>query len=168
MGSGGGGPKNIGDIHSLIRKAKEELQKGAGAGKRNVFISFAYEDISEVNLLRGQAKNENVPLEFNDWSVSEGFDSDRAAYIKQKIRERIEQSSVTIVFLSSKTAKSSWVNWEIDESLRQGKGVIAMYSGDKAPKSIPDAISKNKIRMVPWKHETLMKEIDRLAKKHGI
>jgi len=43
--------------------------------KRNVFISFVAEDLNEVNLLRGQARNENSDLEFSDWSLSEPFDS---------------------------------------------------------------------------------------------
>ena len=89
-GSSGGGPTRIGNVQSLIEQAKAELK-----GKRNVFISFAMEDLGEVNLLRGQAKNENSPIEFNDWSVSEPYDSERAEYIKQRISERILQSSVT-------------------------------------------------------------------------
>jgi len=56
-----------------------------------VFLSFAHEDINEVNLLRGQAKDEGSAIEFNDWSVREPFDSRRADYIKQKIGERIAQ-----------------------------------------------------------------------------
>jgi len=41
-----------------------------------------------VNLLRGQARNENSDLEFSDWSLSEPFDSKNAEYIKRGIRER--------------------------------------------------------------------------------
>src|SRR6266850_930921 len=109
MGSGGGGePRGIGDMKSLIEQAKKELHKSEKEGRKNVFISFAREDINEVNLLRGQAKNEKAPFEFNDWSVSEPYDSERALYIKQKIRERIAQSSLTVVYLSDKTSQSNW------------------------------------------------------------
>ena len=121
MGGGGGSSRSIGNIQSLVDKAKEELRKGDQAGKRNVFISFAYEDIDTVNLLRGQAKSDNSPIEFNDWSVSEPINSDRAPYIKQKISERIAQSSLTVVFLSNTTSKSEWVAWEIEESLKKGR-----------------------------------------------
>ncbi len=65
MGGGGGGPGYIGNVQSLIDKAKKELMAGEQQGKRNVFLSFAYEDVTYVNLLRGQARNENVALEFN-------------------------------------------------------------------------------------------------------
>ena len=150
MGGGGGGSSSIGDIQSLVDRAKQELRKSEQGEKRNVFISFAYEDINEVNLLRGQAKSENSPIEFNDWSVSESINSERAPYIKQKIAERIEQSSLTVVFLSNSTSKSDWVAWEIEESLRRGKQVLGVYPQDSKPKSYPDSIKAHKIKCVVW------------------
>jgi len=151
MGGGGGGSSSIGNIQSLVDKAKQELRKSEQQGeKRNVFISFAYEDINQVNLLRGQAKNENSPLEFNDWSVSEPFESERAAYIRQKIAERIEKSSLTVVFLSDATAKSKWVGWEIEKSIEMGKHVLGVYPQDSKPTSLPEPIAKNGIKCVPW------------------
>lgn len=161
MGGGGGGPKNIGDIRSLIEHAKRELREGEKQGRRNVFISFAYEDLDKVNLLRGQAKNEKMPIEFNDWSVSVPIDSERASYIKQKIGERISQSSLTVVYLSDKAAKSRWIQWEIEESLKRGKHVIGIFPGKTSPSSLPAAIKQNKIKCVPW--AKLAETIDKIG-----
>jgi len=144
MGGGGGGSRSIGDIKSLIEKAKEKLKEESG--RKNVFISFDYDDNNEVNLLRGQAKNDNLPIEFNDWSVKEPINSERAEYIKQKITDRINQSSLTVVYLSDKTAGSDWVKWEIEKSIELGKKVIGVYKGDVPPSNIPSGISKS----VPW------------------
>lgn len=149
MGTGGG-PRKIGDVKSLIDRAKEELRHGEAPPRRSVFISFAYDDIDEVNLLRAHAKNERSPIEFNDWSVSEPIDSDRAPYVKQKIRERIAQSSVTVVFLTDKTRQSEWVAWEIQESLARDKHVIGVFAGDKPPAKLPEVVTANKIKCVPW------------------
>ena len=150
MGGGGGGSSSIGDIQSLVDRAKQELRKSEQGERRNVFISFAYEDINEVNLLRAHSKNENSPIEFNDWSVSEPINSERAPYIKQKILERIEQSSMTVVFLSNATARSEWVAWEIKESLKKGKHVVGVYPQDSKPKTFPDLIKECKIKCVAW------------------
>lgn len=150
MGGGGGGSRSIGNVQSLIDRAKKELREGENQGRRNVFISFDYEDIDNVNLLRAHAKNENSPIEFNDWSVSEPIDSERAPYIKQKIAERIAQSSLTVVYLSDKTSSSKWVEWEIEESLKRGKHVIGVYPEGTKPGKLPDSISHNKIKCVPW------------------
>jgi len=149
---GGGGSSNsssLGDTSQLEERAKEILQQG-DTGRRNVFISFAYEDIEIVNLLRGQAKNENSDIEFNDFSIKEPFDSQRAEYIRQKLRERINQCSLTIVYLSTDTPSSAWVKWEVEKSIELGKRVIATHSGEKAPAQIPEFISINKIKILPW------------------
>jgi hypothetical protein len=150
MGGGGGTGGSIGDIQQLVDRAKQELQKGGMTGKRNVFISFSYEDIGVVNLLRGQARNDNVPLVFNDWSVSEPIDSERSPYIKQKISERISQCSATVVFLSDSAAKSSWVDWEIEQTVKQGKHVIGVFPQGSEPTTKPPAFERHGIRAVAW------------------
>lgn len=147
---GGGGSRGIRDVKSLIDRAKKELREGEKLGRKNVFISFAYEDNDEVSLLRGQAKNDNSPVEFNDWSVSEPINSERAVYIKEKISERIAQSSLTVVYLSNNTSSSRWVEWEVEESIKQGKQVIGVHKGKSLPKQLPDFVRKNHVKCVPW------------------
>jgi hypothetical protein len=146
-GGGGGGPGNrLGDIKGLEERARAALREG----KRNVFISFAAEDLDEVNLLRAQAKNEHNDIEFNDHSVKEPYDSNRAAYIKQKISERIERASVCVVYLSKDTAQSKWVRWEVERCLELGKKVVATYAGNRTPANMPDWIRGKGIKAVPW------------------
>ena len=119
-GSTGGNWSRLGNVRSLEEKAREALQ----GGKRNVFISFATEDMDEINLLRGQAKNEKSDIEFNDHSVKAPYNSERAEYIKQKITERIQRCSTTVVYLSENVAQSQWVKWEVEKSRELGKRVI--------------------------------------------
>ena len=147
MGGGSSGSwSRLGDISSLEEKAKEALK----TGKRNVFISFATEDIDDVNLLRAQAKNENSDIEFNDHSVQEPYDSERAAYIKQKITERISRSSICVVYLSEHTAESRWVRWEVETCIELGKQVIAVHPKSGVPKRFPTWVDTNKVKVVPW------------------
>ena len=121
-GSGGGRGLTLDEFKSLEQRAKKSLKGGDGGGKCNVFISFSSDDLDEVNLLRGQAKNENSDIEFNDWSLKEPFDSKKADYIERGIRERIRQCSVTVVYVSEKTANSKWVDWEIRRKPCHGEG----------------------------------------------
>lgn len=162
MGGGGGGEGISRDeekrVAEKVAKAKAELQR-ASEIRRTVFISFAHEDIDEINLLRGQAKNERSDLEFIDRSVRDPYESERAEYIKQRISERIRQSSVTVVYLTPDAAKSSWVNWEIERSLELDKKVIAVHKGENAPASLPKAVSGHDIKIVSW--SDLAAEIDR-------
>ena len=152
------------DQRSLVeRNAKEIIEEVNEEKIRNVFISFDSDDLDEVNLLRGQAKNENSNIEFNDYSLKAPFNSENAEYIKRGIRERIRQSSVTVVYLSDKTADSEWVDWEIRESLAMGKGVLAMHKGDTPPKRLPKAIIENNIKVLPWKQQLINEAIQEQA-----
>lgn len=167
MGGGGWSPPERKDLKKLEQLAREKLRGESSPDRRNVFISFDYEDVQDVNLLRGQAKNENSDLVFNDWSLKEPFNSKRAEYIKKGISQKIENSSVTVVYISNNTANSRWVNWEVNQSLKLGKGVVAVYRGDSPPARMPKAISGNldKVTLQKWEHKGLAKAIEDAAKK---
>jgi hypothetical protein len=147
-------------LKELSQTAKEALSKADEPQRRSVFISFASEDLDEVNLLRGQAKNEKSGFDLIDRSLQEPFDSDRAEYIRQGIRQRINQSSVTLVYLSNATADSKWVDWEIRESVRLGKGVVGVYKGGAAPERLPTALLEIKAKIVPWTHDRIANAIE--------
>ncbi len=164
-GSGGGWNFRPEQLDNLERLARQTLRESTEPARRNVFISFDSDDMALVNLLRGQAKNDNIPLEFNDFSLKEPFDSERAEYIKRGIRERIRQASVTIVYLTDNSVKSNWVKWEIEESVKLGKGVIAVYQGDTAPRNIPTILRTLGVKPVKWSAENIMTAIDKAYKK---
>lgn len=165
MGGSTGGGLYGSDIKSLEERVKQKLTEAKSDTSRHVFISFDHEDLNEVNLLRGQAKNDQVDLQFDDHSVKEPFDSTNADYIKRQIREKIDRCSVTVVYLSDKTASSKWVNWEIEESIKRGKGVIGVYKGDKSPANVPPAFQQNGCKTVKWEHAALTKAIEDANKK---
>jgi len=146
MGGGSNGRwSRLGDVRALEEKAKAALQ----GGKRNVFLSFATEDMDEVNLLRAHAKNDKSDIDFNDHSVREPYDSERADYIKRKIGERIGRTSITVVYLSKNTAQSKWVAWEVEKSLELGKKVIAVHPGGSFKGKKPRWLNSS-IKIVAW------------------
>lgn len=165
MGGGGGYGFSPSDKTTLEKKAKERLKEAGETIKRNVFISFSHEDMDEVNLLRGQSKNDSSDLEFSDYSIKEAFNSENAEYIKRQIRGKIEDTSVTIIFLSEKSMKSDWVKWEVAQSIKMGKGVIAVHKGDSPPPNIPTHITDSTSSVVPWKHDAIMAAVDKAAKE---
>jgi hypothetical protein len=165
MGGGGGRGPSKEDLSRLEELARKTLREGAEPSKCNVFISFVSEDINDVNLLRGQAKNESSDIEFNDWSLREPFDSKRAEYIKKGIKDRIERSSVTLVYVSEHTADSKWVDWEIRESVRMGKEVIAVHKGESPPQKVPNALKELKIPIIPWTQKGMAAAIEKASKK---
>jgi hypothetical protein len=121
---------------------------------RNVFISFHIEDESQVNLLRSQAKSENFDIEFRDYSVKEPFDEKW----KTQCRERIAQTSATICMIGPDTANRPAVQWELEESYKQGKKVIGVRISRDRNDPVPQALIDHGSPVVNWD----LKEIQRL------
>jgi len=167
MGDGGGGwtptPSRVSDVDKLQDIARRELEKLAPEPRRRVFLSFRGEDKTLVDLFRGQAKNKNTDLDFIDFSLRAPFNSENAEYIKRGIRERIRQSSVTVVLIAESTYKSEWVDWEIRESVRLGKGVVGVRLKDDSSIRTPDAIEEHGFRVVGWNHAEIRQAIDKAA-----
>ncbi|TAH33672.1 MAG: TIR domain-containing protein [Alphaproteobacteria bacterium] len=171
MGGGSGGGLSTKDIESLESSAKQKLKAATsgndetgGSSCPHVFISFSHDNINDINLFRAQARNDNTELEFDDHSLKEPYDSTNADYIKRGIRDRIDRCSVTIVYLTEDSADSKWVNWEIEESIKRGKGVIGFYSGDSPPKNFPPAFRENNCKAEKWSHEALNRAIEEACK----
>ena len=165
MGGSTGGGTFASDKKRMDEMVKQRLARAKDAVSRHVFIRFDHEDMNEVNLLRGQAKNDATNLQFDDHSVKEPDDSTNADYIKRNIREKIDRSSVTMVYLSEKSASSQWVNWEIEESLKRGEGVIGVYMGETPPAKTPTAFKQNECKAVKWEYAALTKAIEDASKK---
>lgn len=157
--SGSSGPSGISDTKELEDIARKELQKPTPQDRKRVFLSFKGEDKNKVDLLRGQAKNENSELDFIDFSLRAPFNSENAEYIRSGIRERIKQSSVTVVCLTKDTHKSEWVDWEIRESKRLGKKVVGVRMED-GPITTPKAMEENNCKVVNWNHKEINQAIN--------
>lgn len=60
------------------------------------------------------------------------------------------QSSTTVVYLSKNTIDRKWVEWEVTESIKLGKRVVAVYPGANAPSTLPGWIKEHKVKVVAW------------------
>ena len=108
--------------------------------KRRIFISFDHDDTDQVNGFLG-LRNIIDGFEFYNHKLDRRINSTDEDYVKRVIREEyIHPASATVVLVGNKTADSRWVRWEIDESSRQGNGLLAIQlkgSTGRIPAGIP-------------------------------
>lgn len=164
MGGGTGSfttipPKTAEEAEGLFKKAIGGAERGSAEerGTRNAFISFSMSDEAQVNLLRAQAADERFGLEFRDYSVKEPFDEKW----RQQVRERISHTSATIVMIGPDTASRPAVNFEIEESYRQGKKVIGVRIYRDRNDPIPPAMVQHRAPVVNWDMKELQNELDK-------
>lgn len=144
---------------SLFDSAVQEGEKAVQPAepKRNVFISFHVEDEAQVNLLRSQAANQDFDMEFRDYSVKAPFDE---AW-RRRCAERIAQTSMTIVMIGPGTANREAVNWEIEESYRQGKKVIGVRIYRDANHQVPEAMARHGAPIINWSRDEIAAQLRR-------
>ena len=122
---------------------------------KRVFLSFLGEDYQRVNGLRLLAANPKFDIEFYDESVRTPYDSTNAQYIKMKLSEKINRTSLTVCLISENTHTSDCVNWELEKSAEKGNQIIAMGLKDVQKAKLPKKIQELGLTFHGWDHENL-------------
>ncbi len=120
------------------------LSKSQPLPKRRIFISFDHADAAQVSGFLG-LRQVLDNFEFYNHKLDYRINSADDEYVRRVIREDyIRPSSVTVVLIGSATAFSTWVQWEIQESISQEKGLLGIrLRGSQGP--IPAGIPPNAV-----------------------
>lgn len=117
------------------------------------FISFDFDHDEDLrNLLVGQAKNNNSPFDFSNWSLREAFSGDW----KKKVSDRIALTSLTVVICGHHTHTASGVSAELEitRELRKPYFLLAGHPDEKCTK--PKA-SRPDDKIYSWTWENMEK-----------
>ncbi|KAA0894257.1 TIR domain-containing protein [Oryzomonas rubra] len=145
---------------------------------RNVFFSFHYQrDIWRVNQIRNIPNITGVAAAgFKDASLWEEARKKDDAVIKKMIDKALENTSVTVVFIGEKTAGRKFINYEIEQSIARGNGIVGIQihhlKNDKEetdkPGSIPAKITAGGYKSYKYVDMAkLAKRIEEAAKAAG-
>ena len=97
---------------------------------RRVFFSFHYQrDIFRVSQVRnsGVTKGTYEQSGFIDHAEWETLEQTGDAAIKRWIDTQLSGASVTVVLIGAETFDRPWVNYEIQQSYADGKGMLGIY-----------------------------------------
>lgn len=145
---------------------------------RRAFFSFHYQrDIWRVNQIR------NIPnvtgcaaAGFQDASLWEETKKKGDAAIKALINKALENTTVTVVFVGAQTANRTFINYEIDQSIARGNGLVAVqihqlkdqFGQADVPGAIPSKITGAGYKAYKYvDHSTLGRWIEEAAVAAG-
>jgi hypothetical protein len=97
---------------------------------RRVFFSFHYDrDIFRVSQVRncGVTKGNYEQAGFIDHADWESLERKGEEAIKRWINSELNGASVTVVLIGAETFDRPWVNYEIQQSYAEGKGMLGIY-----------------------------------------
>ncbi len=95
----------------------------------HVFFVFKYKpDVWRANSIRNQNNVlSSQDTGFWDGSINENSFATNSEYIKRKIREGLEGTTVTIIIITSHTRESAYVKYEYDKSVEFGNGILLLH-----------------------------------------
>jgi hypothetical protein len=99
---------------------------------RRVFFSFHYErDAWRAAIVRNSdvTKQSVEEAGFIDNASWESIKKEGETAIKRWIGRQLEGTSVTVVLIGRETYTRDWVDYEIEESLKKGNGLLGIYIG---------------------------------------
>ena len=145
---------------------------------RRVFFSFHYQrDIWRVNQIRCIPNVTGCSAAgFQDASLWEEARRKGDTAIKALINKGLENTTVTVVCVGSMTAGRRYFNYEIDQSIARGNGIVAVQVHHLKDKdgntdlagSIPTKIQSNGYKAYKYvHHEKLGEWIEDAAKAAG-
>ena len=144
---------------------------------RRVFFSFHYKYVWKVNQIRSMPNiTGTAAAGFQDSSLWEKAKKKGDKEIKKMIDEGLKNTSVTVVFVTYGTKDRKYINYEIDQSIARGNGLVAVQihhlkdqNGQTgSPGAIPSQIEKNGFKAYKYSNkEALAKWIEEAAKLAG-
>jgi len=144
---------------------------------RRVFFSFHYQYVWKVNQIRSIPNVTGCAAAgFQDASLWEESKKKGRKAIETIIDKGLENTSVTVVFVTRGTANRQYINYEIEQSLARGNGLVAVqihHLKDKngvtgSPGAIPATIEANGFKAYKYTNkEALSKWIEEAAQLAG-
>ncbi len=145
---------------------------------RRVFFSFHYQrDIWRVNQIRNIGEIVGASAAgFQDASLWEEAKKKGDAAIKALIDEGLKNTSVTVVCIGAKTSGRKYVDYEINQSIARGNGLVGIQIHELKNKdgevdaagATPAALTKAGVSVYKYvDHEKLKGRIEEVAKKVG-
>ena len=94
---------------------------------RKVFFSFQYEDVHRaMNVRNSNVIAADTKVGFIDKADFEEVERRGDAAIKKWINDQLHGTSVTVVLVGTTTDKSKWVQYEIEQSIARGNGILTI------------------------------------------
>ena len=144
---------------------------------RRVFFSFDYRHVWKVNQIRSMTNVIGTAAAgFQDASLWEEAKKKGDKAIKNMIDNALKNTSVTVVFVTRGTKDRKYINYEIDQSLERGNGLVAVQihhlknqSGQTGSAgAIPSQIEANGFKAYKYTNkEALARWIEEAAKLAG-
>ncbi len=113
---------------------------------KRIFVSFAIEDKTYRDLLKGQSLNTNSPFSYTDMSAKQAWDSKW----KTNCRTKIKGCDGVIALISKHTRNADGAKWEMQCANDEGIPMIGIHIQKDDKGQIPPQLNGKKVVNWTW------------------
>lgn len=96
-------------------------------GLPRTFVGFSSTDIHCYRLMQAWKQNQRIDFNFTDCQLQDAVASDNEAYVKRRLRERIEMSGTYAMLIGEDTKfQRKFVPWEAEVAIEKGCTLIGI------------------------------------------
>lgn len=123
-----------------------------------IFVSHSWkhsEDLTNLRKLLNDRGYFNV--EFQEASQNEPINSSNAAYIKQTLKKRIQDSDIVLAIAGVYATYSDWITWELETSNSISKPIVGVVPWGQ--ERVSSTVQKHSKIDVRWNTESIVNAI---------
>lgn len=129
---------------------------------KNIFVSHRYKDADKIAEFSNLIGKHGINM--RDSSIYESKLKNNASneqYIKQQlIKPQMNWAGTIVVLIGKETAKSDYVNWEIETAAKMGKRIVGVYLQGAKDEDVPPSLQKYGDNLVGWNGDKIVRAIN--------
>lgn len=128
--------------------------------KINVFISHSWQHINDLKNLKSLLENRGYfNVEFKQVEPENPINSEKSAYIRQVLKNKIGDSNVVLGIAGMYASYSDWMDWELNTAVSMGIKVVGVIPWGQV--RISQTVTKYSSEVVRWNTESIVDAIRR-------
>lgn len=133
------------------------------ANQYRIFISHSWSNIDDLKGLRNLLEQRGYfNVEFEEATPEVPINSDNAYYIRQRLRQKIENSNIVLGIAGMYASHSDWMSWELDKAIELGVPIVGVIP--RGQERISTTVSSRSKEDVRWNTESIVTAIRKWAK----
>lgn len=124
----------------------------------SIFISHSWDNSDDLEKLQNLLNERGYfNVGFKEVTKGEPINSDNADYIKQSLKNKINNSNIVLGLAGIYASHSDWMEWELDKALKLGVPIVGVIprGQDRVSKTVSSR-SKSDVR---WNTESIVNAI---------
>ena len=133
------------------------------ANTYKIFISHSWDNDQDHKDLKKLLNDRGYfNVEFVEATKDEPINSVNATYIKQKLKNKIENSNIILGLAGIYASHSEWMEWELEKAVNLGIPIVGVAPNGQ--KRLSSVVTSKSVKDVRWNTESIVQAIRDHAK----